>query len=811
MSLWQDVRYALRSMRQNPGLTAIAVLALALGMGANTAIFSVVNAVLLNSVPLRSLRQPSRLVMVWESNPRMMEFLKERMPVALANFQEWRAQSHSFEGMAAFLPTNCNIGAGSTGDRPERVDAIQADPALFPLLGIHPAIGRAFTEEEARTAADRVVIVSADLFRRRFGNGANLAGRTMRVDGVDRSIVGVMPAGFELPAVWQGFDQKNAGVWMPLDTTAAKSEQDMWQRLYMVYGRLRPGVSLAAARSEMTVIANRLRAAHPDANKGFGVNVFPLADEDVGPDMRRALLVLQIAVGFVLLIACANVANLLLARAVGREREIAIRLALGARRRQIVRMLLTESLLLSLIGAAVGSVLVVWGLSVITALAPPDVHGFHELRLDPLVLGFTFAVSVLTGLIFGLAPALHGTRANLNQTLSQGGRSIGRGPRWMRNAMVVGQVALALMLLAGAGLMIRSLGALMNVDLGFRAGHLLTTQINLLNPSDTAGVHEFCDRLLEGVEHLPGVQSASMSSGMPMESVSESNYDIDGAPPAPEGWRIASVNNVSEEFFQTMRIPVRAGRDFTRADAEAKQSSVAIVTDSFARENWPNESALGKIVSFQNRRFTIVGVVGDTHQLGPDNAMRPEIYVPARDFSTINLAVRTVGDPAALGPALLRLVGSINPQQPVERMRPMEGELHSWLAPRRFNMTILGVFAALALVLASLGLYGVLAYVVTLRTRELGIRVALGADRAALLRLVIGQGTRLVLIGVAIGFAAALALTRFMSSLLFGVSTVDPLTFAIVPAVLLAVALVASYIPARRASRVDPMQALRAE
>jgi putative ABC transport system permease protein len=811
MSLWQDVRYALRSMRQNPGLTAIAVLALALGMGANTAIFSVVNAVLLNSAPLRGLRQPSRLVMVWESNPQMMEFLKERMPVALGNFQEWRRQSHSFEGMAAFLSTNCNIGARSAGDRPERVDAIQADPALFPLLGVHPAVGRVFTSDEARTAADRVVMVSADLYRRRFGNDTNLAGRTIRVDGVDRSIIGIMPAGFELPALWEGFDQKKADVWMPLDPNATKGEQETWARLYLVYGRLRPGVTLASARSEMTVIANRVRLAHPEPDKGFGVNVFPLADEDVGPDMRRALLVLQIAVGFVLLIACANVANLLLARAVGREREIAIRLALGARRRQIVRMLLTESLLLSLIGAAVGSILVVWGMSAITALAPPDVHGFHELRLDPLVLGFTFAVSVLTGLIFGLAPALHGTRANLNESLSQGGRSISSGPQWMRNSMVVGQVALALMLLAGAGLMIRSLSVLMNVDLGFRADHLLTTQINLLNPSDTAGVHAFCDRLLDGVEHLPGVLSASMSTGMPMESVSESNYDIEGAPPKPEGWRIAGINNVSEGFFRTMRIPVRVGRDFTRADAEAKQPTVAIVTDSFARGNWPSESALGKVVRFQDRRFNIVGIAGDTHQLGPDAAMRPEVYVPARDFSSINLAVRTAGDPAALGPAVRRLVWSIDPQQPVERMRPMEGELHSWLAPRRFNMTILGVFAGLALVLASLGLYGVLAYVVTLRTRELGIRVALGADRAALLRLVIGQGTRLVLIGVALGLAAAFALTRFMSSLLFGVSTVDPLTFAIVPAVLIAVALVASYIPARRASRVDPMQALRAE
>jgi len=811
MSLWQEIRYALRSMRRSPGLTAIAVFALALGMGANTAIFSVVNAVLLNSAPLRALRQPSRLVMLWESNPQMMDFLKERMPVAMANFQEWRRQSRSFEGMAAFLSTNVNIGARSPGDRPERVDAIQADPSIFPLLGVSPAMGRSFTTEEAQSAAAPVVMLSAALYRRRFGNDTNLAGRTIRVDGVDRSVIGILPAGFELPAAWEGFDQKKADVWIPLDTNAAGSEQQMFERLYLVYGRLRPGVSLSTARSEMTVIANRLRLAHPEPNKGFGANVFPLADEDVSPDMRRALLVLQIAVGFVLLIACANVANLLLARAVGREREIAIRLALGARRKQIVRMLLIESLVLSFVSAAVGSVLVVWGMSIIAALAPPDVHGFHELRLDPLLFAFTLGVSVLTGLLFGLAPALHGTRANLNKSLSQGGRSIASGPQWMRSTMVVGQVALALMLLAGAGLMIRSLGVLMNVDLGFRADHLLTTQINLLNPSDPSAVHAFCDRLLEGVERLPGVRAASISTGMPMESVSESNYDIEGAAPRPGGFRIASVNNVSEDFFRTMSIPIRAGRDFTRADAAAKQSSVAIVTDLFARENWPSESPLGKVIRFEGRPFTIVGMVGDTRQLGPDNVMRPEVYVPVRDLSNVNLAIRTAGDPAALGPALRRLVWTIDSQQPLERMRPMEGELRSWLAPRRFNMTILGVFAGLALILAALGLYGVLAYVVTLRTRELGIRVALGADRAALLRLIVGQGTRLVLFGIAIGLAGALVLTRFMASLLFGVSTVDPLTFAVVPAILVAVALLASYIPALRASRVDPMQALRAE
>jgi putative ABC transport system permease protein len=812
MSFWQDVSYAIRTLRRSPGPTAAAVIALALGMGANTAMFSVVDAVLLNSAALRGLRDPGRLVMVWERNPAMMVFLAERLPVALQNYREWKRQNRSFAGMTRFLSSNCTLGGRnrSAGDRPERVESMVVEPGFFALLGIRTEMGRAFTAGDAQTAKDRVVMVSEELYRKRFGGDPNLAGKTLQVDGVERAVVGVLPEKFEMPGLWQGTDQRRPAVWMPADA-AAGTPQELWSRTWLVYARLRPGVTVAQARSEMKVIGEGVRKQYPEQNEGCGVNVFSLAEEDVGPDLRHSLLILQVAVGFVLLIACANVANLLLARAVGREREIAIRLALGAWRGRIVRLMLTESVLLSLLGAAVGVGLAFWSLDAISALAPQDTHGFHELRLDGTVLGFTLLMSVLTGVIFGLAPAWHAAGRNLNEALSSGGRSISSGPQWLRSGMVVGEVALALILLAGAGLMIRSLSVLMSVDPGFRTDHLLTVQTA---SGSAAAARSFGNELLARVERLPGVQSASISSGLPMESVTEQNYSIEGRP-KPKNAPIAGRTSVTETFFRTMGVPIRRGRGFTRADAEANEPAVLMVNDAFVRRNWPAEDPLGKVVLLpngdQDLRLTVVGVVGNLHEMGPDAETRPELYVPSRTFSDINLAVRTAGDPMALGPAVERAVWSIDPTIPVQEMRSMQQVLHDWPADRRFNMMVLGGFAGLALLLSSLGLYGVLAYLVTLRTRELGIRVALGAGSSQVLRLVVGQGLRMTALGIGIGLAGALLLTRLMQSLVFGISTSDPVTFAAVVVTLALVALLASYVPARRATKVDPMQALRTE
>jgi len=796
-------------MRKSPGLTSIAILALALGMGANTAIFSAVNAVLLNSLAMRTLRDPDRTVMVWERNLAMMAPIAERMGVALKNLRGWESQSRSFEQWAAFTTFNCNLSRAGA-ERPERVDGVRVTPNFFSFLRTRLAAGRTFTAHEA----DNTAIVTAELYKKRFGNDLNLNGKTIRVNGVERSIVGVLPPGFELPSIYEGFDRLTAQVWTPLDVDGAKTERELWAREHCVYARLRPGVTLAQARTEMNVIGQRLAGQYPEQNNGFGLNVFSVAQEDVGPDLERSMLVLQIAVGFVLLIACANVANLLLARAMHREREISIRLALGAGRGRMMRLMLTESLLLSLAGAAAGLLIAYWSLSGISALAPEDTHALHELRLDPLVLAFTFAVAVATGLMFGLAPAFHAARQNINESLAKGGRSIGSGSPWVRNGMVAGEVALALILLVGAGLMIRTLSALSHVNLGFRTAHLLAVSASLTNQSDQQKMRNFCDQLLDRVTVLPGVKSASVSSGIPLESVSESNYELEGAP-KPKNFLISNRTQVTETFFQTLGIPILHGRNFTRAETEAKRPAVAVVSESFARKNWPNQDPIGKVVRLPDgdpeTRVSVIGVVGNTHQMGPDSELKPELYLPSRIYPEIHLAARTAVDPMSLASALERAVWSIDPEQPVQSIRSMDLMLHQWLGERRFYMTILAGFAALALVLASLGMYGVLAYVVTLRTRELGIRMALGAATREVLSLVMGQGLKLTLLGIVAGIAGALLLTRLMASLIFGVSPSDPVTFVVAPATLIVVALLACYIPARRASKIDPMQALRVE
>jgi predicted permease len=803
--------------RRNAGLTSAAVVTLALGIGANTAIFSAVNAVLLNSAPLRRLRDPDRLVMVWEKNPQMMAFIAERMPVAPGNLREWRRQSRSFEDWTAFNTFNCNLGRQSSAgnDHPERVEGARAAPNFFSLLGVRLAFGRTFTLQD-----EGAVILSGSLYRKRFGNDLTLTGKTIRVNGTERIVIGALPEDFQMPAMFEGSDQKKVDVWAPLDLDAGKSDQDLWQRLYFVYARLRPGVTLAAARTEMDVIGRRLQKQYPEPNEGFGVNVFSLCAEDAGSELRRSMLVLQIAVGFVLLIACANVANLLLVRAMGREREIAIRLALGAGRRRIVWLMLKESLLLSALGGALGLLLALWSLGAISALAPRDTHGLHELRLDPLVFGFAVLISLATGFVFGLVPAFHAARQNINEALAKGGRSISGGSQRLRNGLVIGEVALALILLVGAGLMIRSLRALMSVDPGFRVEHLVTMQTSLASAEHTVlpdgpRLQRFCDELLARVQRLPGVISASISSGLPMESVTESNYNVEGAPPAKD-FKIAGRTQVTEQYFGTLRIPVLRGRDFKHADTEGKEPAAIIVSDSFARQNWPRQDPLGKVVLLPNGdkpdvRVVVIGIVGNTHQMGPDAALKPEMYVPSRVYPDINLGVRTAGDPLALAPALEKAVWSIDPQQPVLNVRAMDRVLHDWPEEQRFYMLVLGGFAALALLLASIGLYSVLAYLVTLRTRELGIRVALGAGTGDVLGLVVGQGMKLTLLGIAAGLVGALILTRLMENLLFGVSPSDPVTIALVAATLAIAALLASFLPARRATRVDPIEALRVE
>ncbi|WP_321475140.1 ABC transporter permease [uncultured Paludibaculum sp.] len=801
----QDLLFSLRALRRNPAPAVVAVVVLALGMGANTAMFSVVNAVLLNSAPLKSLREPDRLVMLWEKNPAMMEMIANRMPVALENLRAWKAGAQSFEQISGFLPRECAIATPGAEARPAKVECGAVEHGFFRLLGVEPAVGRNFTPSEVKTT----VLMSAAAYKARFGNDTNLTGKTLRIDGIDRAVIGVMPESFALPGTYEGTEQKKPEVWLPLDLMAAQGDEALWGRSYSVYGRLKPGATLAQARAEMNVMAARLEKEHPDRNHGFGVNVFPVTVEDVGPELRQGILVLQAAVGFVLLIACANMANLLLARAISREREIGIRLALGAQRSRIVRLMLTESLLLSVLGGLLGLLLAYWSLDLISALAPKDTHGFHELRLDPWVLLFTLGISVATGVLFGLAPAWHAARRDLTEPMGRGGRTASSGPQWLRNTMVAGEVALALVLLIGAGLMIRTLSHLMHVDPGFQPARLLTLRIEDVN------VKDFGRQLLDRVGQLPGVESASISSTMPMQRVEQTNYRMETDDPKSKDLHMTCRSAVSETFFQTMGIAVRSGRGFTRQEAEAKEPTAIVVSESFAALNWPHQDPLGRTVllpsSGKDVRTTVVGVVGDTHQMGPDSTVLPEMYTPSRQFTNLMLAVRTRSDTGTMKATLERAVWSIDPRQPLQPARSMEQVLYEWPANRRFYMAILAAFAGLALLLAALGLYGVLSYVVNLRTSELGVRIALGATTRDILSLVLRQGLALTLVGTAAGLAVALLVTRLMQSLLYGVKPLDPGTFAAVPAVLVVVALAACYLPARRAARVDPIQALRSE
>jgi len=817
-TMWQDLKYAVRTLRKSPGFTAAAILALALGIGANTAIFSVINAVLLNSRPLRALREPDRLVMIWEKNPALPGFVAARVAVCLKNYLAWKQQTRSFEAMALYGTTNFALTIRGDGGnlKPKLVSGARASADFFPLLGIQPRLGRNFTVEEMQPGKGGVAIIGDDLHRGRFGGDPRIVGKRVLANGLDYEIVGVLPPGFNLPAMREGFDQNYPELWIPLSIGSGGQNQDL--RTYYVFGRLKRGATLEQARAEMNVVAERLLQADPQLITGFGANVFPLAVEDVNPMLRRSLLVLQAAVGFVLLIACANVANLLLTRAVGREREVAIRAALGAGRLRMMRQSLTESLLLSGLGGAAGLLLAFWGLRLFSMVAPADTHGFHELRIDPLVLGFTILAAMLSGLLFGLAPSLHAVRQSVNEALSRGVRSGGGISNRLRGALVVSEVALSLILLIGAGLMIRSLGSLMSVDPGFRPDHLLKMRIALPESKySKERTAVFGDRLLEGVRALPGVRSASLAEGVPMQSISLGPYGLEGVPTKPDQEPLVMISAVREGYFETLGIKLLRGRDFTRQDATSTmRPAPVVVNEMFARQNWPNQEAIRKVVLLPDgkgghSRCSVIGIVASTRQMGPDSETRAEIYLPDSEFRTPMLLVRTVGAPLAMLPAIEKQVWEIDKDQPVHDAGTMDSVLREWTSQRRLTMVVLAAFAGVALVLAAVGLYSVLAYSVSLRTREIGVRVAVGADPRSVARLVVGQGLALTLIGVAVGLAGAFALTRLMASLVFGVSATDPFTFAAVALLLGAVAVAASYLPARRAARIDPMEALRAE
>ncbi len=809
-TLLQDVRYAGRMLAKRPGFTAVAALTLALGVGANTAIFSVVEAVLLRPLPYR---HAGRVVVVWENNHTQP---RRHNVISPANFLDWREQAKSFDEMAVFLDQPLSLtGAGE----PEEVPAQLVTPNLFALLGVNPELGRAFTPEDAKPGKRAVVVViSHGLWQRRFGGAPDVIGRTVSLNGRPMSVVGVMPDGFKWFVKENSRASRPAELWLPM-SLAPYSDRTKSGRFAQAVARLAPGVPLDKAQAEMDTIAGRLESQYPDYDKGWGITLVPLRDQLSG-EIKPALLVLLGAVGFVLLIACVNVANLLLARAAGRHKEIAIRSAMGAGRRRIVRQLLTESVLLSLLGGALGLLLALWSVRALVALSPENLIGAGEVGLDLPVLAFTLAASLLTGILFGLAPALEASRVRLNESLkesSRGNAGSSRGRR-LRDALIAAEVGLALVLLVGAGLMVRSFVRLQAVDPGFDARNLLTLRVALpsVRYPDDAKADAFFRQAVASLRTLPGVRSASAISELPFAALgTATSFTIEGRPAPPPGEFFGTdVRVVDEEYFRTMRIPVLAGRTFTPQEV-AEDRKVCVVNQAMARVYFPGENPVGKritvVMSDSPTPTEIIGVVGDARYAKLEGDLQPMVYwtPPQLPYSSRTLVLRAQGDPESLAAPARRAIQAIDKDLPVADVRTMEGWIAESMARTRFGTLLLAAFALLALTLAAVGIYGVMSHSVVQRQNEIGVRMALGARAGDVLWLVIRQGLARVLVGVGLGLLGALALTRVLSSLLYGVSATDPLTFLSLALLLTAVSWIACYIPARHAARVDPLIAMR--
>lgn len=806
-NLIQNLRYGLRGLWKNPGFTAVAVLSLALGIGANTAIFSLVNEVLLKPLPFRD---PDRLAMIWEDST-AIGFPRDTP--APANYVDWKTQNRVFDDVAALNWLNYNL----TGDgEPEKIMAFGVTANLFPLLGVQPALGRDFSADEDKPDAGKVVILSHGLWQRRYGGVAGILGKEILLNYEKHTVIGVMPAGFQ-------FLQSYIGLWVP----AAFSQQELASRgnhYLNVVARLKPGVTAEQAQADIASITARIAKSYPTEAENLKAAVVPMREELAG-ESRRPLMILLAAVGFVLLIACANIANLLLARAANRRREIAIRTALGASRSRIVGQLLTESVLLAGIGGSIGLLFASWSFRFLQKLIPPGMAQTTELKIDSPVLVFALAVSLVTGIIFGLLPALQASKVDFNETLKQGGRGgLSAGGNRLRGALVIAEVALALVLLAGAGLLIQTLYNLQNQYSLFQPEKILTMRTVL--PDGKYDEHPkrvaFYDQVLERLKGLPGVVSAGYTTSMPLQWKGGANgFTIEGRPERNNLGTNANHRQVSAEYLQTMGISLREGRYFGNQDDE-QAIPVVLVNETLARQHWPNESAVGKRIkngradSTQPWR-TIVGVVADVRQMGLDAPVKAEMYFPYRQitshgfFRPRDLAIRTNGNPMDLVAAARREIRAVEPDQPIANIATMAEQLGEEMQQRRVGMILLASFAALALLLASLGIYGVLAYFVAQHTPEIGVRLALGAQRRDVLALVLKKGMTLAGAGVGIGLIAGLALTRLMQSLLYGVNASDPLTFFSIAALLGGVAFLACYLPARRATNVDPMTALRYE
>jgi putative ABC transport system permease protein len=807
--LWKNFIYSVRMLFKKPGLTAVAIIAMGLGIGANTAIFSVVNTVLLQPLPYD---QPEQLLMI--ATEQRNQALDGRGAFSVADFLDVQQRSTTLDYVATYQQSGTVMTEG--GD-PERLLGGMVNADYFQLLRVKPILGRVFTREEDKPGGPSVILISHGLWQRRFGGDPNIIGREINLGG-KTTVIGIMPAGFEYP-----ISDDNQDYWEPLFSAAFMTKEvreTRANRFFQVIGRLKPGVTIEQAKADLDLLSRQIEQQSPESNTNLIFNAVSM-HEDITRDYRSALLVLLGAVGLVLLIACANVANLLLARAAVRQKDVAIRMALGASRRRIASQLLTESVLLSLAGGLVGLLLASWGMKLLVAYGPADVPRLHDVSLDRYVLFFTFGVATLTGVLFGLAPALNVSKPDPGNMLKETGRGAAQGARnWMRSALIVSEVALSLMLLVGAGLLINSFWRLLQTDAGFDPKGVLALDIPLSRATYTKDEQRSAafEQLIGRMKTLPGVRDVSVVSNVPMTDFDyELSFQVEGREPYKPGEEaVADYTVVGADYFRTMNIGLLRGRVFTDHDT-ANSPEVMVVSNAFVKQYFPNEEPIGRRIVFDGNDKTareIVGVVADVRRNGLDVNVEPEMYVShvQRPERRLNVVIRTEGqDALQLAQAARAEVKAFDPNQIIWRTQTLEQLLSTSVAPRRFNMLLLGIFAGVALVLAAVGLYGVMSYSVSWRTREIGIRMALGARRADVLRLVVRQGMTMTLIGLALGLVGAFSISRVLQGLLIGVSPTDPLTFVAVSIVLLVVALLACLVPARRATRVDPIIALRTE
>ena len=813
----QEFRLALRNLIKTPGFTLVAVITVALAIAANTAVFSLVNALLIRPLPFKA---PESLVLLFE---RFSAQGLDQIPVSAPEYLDWEKQTRSYERIAAFNFANFNL---TGGDMPERIQGAVVTPSLFPLLGVQPVKGRVFNDNEFGEGNDGVVMISERLWRRRFNSDPQLVGTQLSVNGRSYTVVGIMPANFEFPlplfGVQGGTFAERADMWKPIAFTKQELES-RGSRSYGVIGRLKPGVTLAQAQAEADTIVANWHPLFPDnyepATK-FGATIYPMHNLVIG-GMRPALMILLGAVAVVLLIACANLTTMLLARAGAREREFAIRLALGAGRMQLVRQMLAESILLALIGGTAGVMLAVWGLDLLRSIGAQTVPRLAEVNLDLRVLLVTLGTAVATGIVIGLIPALATGKPELTEALKEGGRGSTSGIRRnkLRNALVIAEVALALVLLVGASLLMKSFVRLQNVHPGFEPKNVLTMEVALplLKYPRGKPVADFYAEVTRRVKALPGVEAAAFTSILPLSGTnSDSSFQIEGRDAMAEKiYPDEEIRGITPEYFSVLKVPLLQGRFFNEGD-QFDGPGVTIVNQSFARKWFPNQEAVGKRITFSDTRkpdvkwITIVGVVGDMRHRGLDLDPKPEYYLAHNQtpYRGMILAVRSTQDPRSLTAAIRREISRLDPDLPAANVRTLEQVAADSIAPRKLSVVLIGVFAAVALVLASVGIYGVMSFLVVQRTHEIGVRMALGAQRSDVLRLVIGRAARLVLMGTAIGLILGVMSSRALRALLFNVGAFDLMTFLGVTIALIVVSLLASYIPAVRATRADPMIAL---